>query len=212
MSTSSFAAPAAPSTTTTTPTTTMTPCTSRIQQDMAVIASYPALLSQEEQMIKTPYSVTGWCLYLATMDDLLESLQEFSKRKTTKSAMMDVGGKEATVQQIPSLLKELIKIRIRVAERAVSLLPGSYKLWQSHLKFLVFNKLKFTKLTRAFEQALTRLHKMPRVWLDYLAVVVESSPKCDYDTTSLQSCLASLASDTTPLDLAIVPVVAVTRN
>ena len=54
---------------------------SRVLKEMSIIASYPVLLSLEEQMVKTPFDVAGWCLYLQQIDDLLETLQQASKQK-----------------------------------------------------------------------------------------------------------------------------------
>ena len=140
---------------------------SRVLRDMSTIALYPILLSQEEQMVKTAYDVTGWHLYLTQIDDLLETLREASTRK--KSKVLSLGGREnVLVADIPTLQKELRRIRRHVAERAVALLPGSYKLWRSHLLFLMGEKTKSDTIERAFEQCLMRLHKMPRLWMDYL--------------------------------------------
>jgi pre-mRNA-splicing factor SYF1 len=67
------------------------------------------------------------------------------------------------------------EIRFRIYERAVKQLPGSYKLWYRYL----CERRKATKglspidparevVNYAFERALASMHKMPRIWIDYL--------------------------------------------
>ena len=152
------AAPAAPPST----------MSSRVLKDMSVIASYPVLLSQEEQMVKTPFDAMGWYLYLQQIDDLLETLNEAASSKK-KNKSVPLGGRtDIVVADIPSRRKELIKIRIHVAQRAGSLLPGSYKLWRFHLDFLTRHHKTSALIRRSFEDCLVRLHKMPRLWIAYL--------------------------------------------
>ena len=66
-----------------------------------------------------------------------------------------------------------------LAERAVKYLPGSYKLWRPYL----FDRVAQVKecapeddaiidVNRAFERALVYMHKMPRVWEDYLGFLL----------------------------------------
>lgn len=67
------------------------------------------------------------------------------------------------------------EIRFRIYERAVKQLPGSYKLWYRYLS----ERKKATKglsptdparevVNYAYERALASMHKMPRIWVDYL--------------------------------------------
>ncbi|EED93449.1 predicted protein [Thalassiosira pseudonana CCMP1335] len=84
-----------------------------------------------------------------------------------------------------------------IGERSVSLLPGSYKLWMKHLSFCLslldhslpvyllsssssHNHYKLTQ--SAFERALVRLHKMPKLWLMYAAFVSLYDPLRDPTT------------------------------
>ncbi|KAJ2398923.1 pre-mRNA-splicing factor syf1 [Coemansia sp. RSA 2559] len=64
-----------------------------------------------------------------------------------------------------------------IYERAVQQLPGSYKLWKSYLDHRTSQLSKqnpvqfeeeYRKVKLCFERALLHLHKMPRIWLDYL--------------------------------------------
>ena len=53
-------------------------------------------------------------------------------------------------------------------ERACRLLPGSFKLWKEHLDLLQESHKHPEVVIGAFERALNSLHRMPRIWLDYL--------------------------------------------
>jgi hypothetical protein len=67
--------------------------------------------------------------------------------------------------------RDLGRIRIFVGRRAVQLLPGSYKLWRNHLLFQIKHGIPYTIVTASFEDCFKRLHKMPRLWIDYLEYV-----------------------------------------
>ena len=64
-----------------------------------------------------------------------------------------------------------------VYERALSLMPGSYKLWKEYLddrqtSLLQQNIISMTEvasINAAYERALLYMHRMPRIWLDYLS-------------------------------------------
>eukprot|EP00729_Bicosta_minor_P011498 gene11498-11990_t len=65
--------------------------------------------------------------------------------------------------------------RFRIFERAVKQLPGSYKLWYRYLKERR-RAVRGTspadparkEVNHAFDRALVFMHKMPRIWIDYL--------------------------------------------
>lgn len=66
-----------------------------------------------------------------------------------------------------------------IAERALKYLPGSYKIWYQYLadrRAQVRNQTPgnaaVESVTRAHERALVFMHKMPRVWEDYLAFLM----------------------------------------
>jgi hypothetical protein len=66
---------------------------------------------------------------------------------------------------------QLAVLRFAVYERALSLLPRSYKLWHAYLQertVHVKNKLISSKmydlLIETFERAVVHMHKMPRIW------------------------------------------------
>ncbi|KAG2493464.1 hypothetical protein HYH03_008281 [Edaphochlamys debaryana] len=65
-------------------------------------------------------------------------------------------------------------------ERAVRALPGSYKLWHAYLseRKLAVRGLRpddsaFEALNNTFERALVSMHKMPRIWTEYLELLME---------------------------------------
>lgn len=72
-----------------------------------------------------------------------------------------------------------VQKRYVLYERALRLLPGSYKLWYAYLherliavRGLNVDHPSVESLTRAFERALVTMHKMPVIWLDYLTLLV----------------------------------------
>eukprot|EP00038_Savillea_parva_P026092 m.51348 g.51348 ORF g.51348 m.51348 type:complete len:862 (+) comp7299_c0_seq1:235-2820(+) len=114
--------------------------------DMSASATMPVLeatdLPYEEEILRNPYSVKAWLRYL-----------------DHKAAAPHT-------------------VRFSIYERAVKQLPGSYKLWY---KYLV-ERRKATKglsptdparrdVNHAFERALSFMHKMPRIWIDYLKYI-----------------------------------------
>ncbi|KAG2453740.1 hypothetical protein HYH02_001951 [Chlamydomonas schloesseri] len=72
------------------------------------------------------------------------------------------------------------KRRYLLYERAVRALPGSYKLWHAYLterrmavRGLRPDDVAYEALNNTFERALVSMHKMPRVWLDYLELLMD---------------------------------------
>ena len=67
------------------------------------------------------------------------------------------------------------KQRNMIAERALKYLPGSYKVWKMYLKDRR-DQVKHRRpddpaienLNHTYERALVTMHKMPRIWLNYL--------------------------------------------
>ncbi|DAZ95273.1 TPA: hypothetical protein N0F65_007763 [Lagenidium giganteum] len=71
-----------------------------------------------------------------------------------------------------------LRVRAAIYERAVHALPRSYKLWQryltearAHARGKRIDAPEQTQLVALYERALVQLNKMPRVWLDYVAVL-----------------------------------------
>ena len=66
-----------------------------------------------------------------------------------------------------------------IAERALKYLPGSYKIWRPYLadriaqvKHLPPDDPAIESVNRTFERAIVYMHKMPRLWEDYLTFLV----------------------------------------
>lgn len=66
----------------------------------------------------------------------------------------------------------------QIYERALKQLPGSYKLWYNYLRIRkkqVRGKCitddDYEDVNNAFERALVFMHKMPRIWMEYLAFI-----------------------------------------
>mmetsp|Transcript_50121 Transcript_50121/g.145340 ORF Transcript_50121/g.145340 Transcript_50121/m.145340 type:complete len:976 (-) Transcript_50121:41-2968(-) len=72
------------------------------------------------------------------------------------------------------------KVRFLIYERAVKELPGSYKLWHAYLlermgsvsDLSIVDPL-YDATNNAFDRALVFLHKMPRIWLDYIEFLMK---------------------------------------
>jgi pre-mRNA-splicing factor SYF1 len=158
-----------------------------------VIASYPSLLQQEEQVTKTPFDVMVWWNYLIQIDAvLLESdndhdhehpppvlipEQETNKHhsaaaaaKTTSTASTS----SASSSSSSSSFLLLHALRFWIGQRACSNLPGSYKLWKCHVEYLLEHQTTLYSrglIQTALELALIRLHSYPKWWLLYLDFV-----------------------------------------
>uniref|UniRef100_A0A7S2LGF2 Pre-mRNA-splicing factor SYF1 n=1 Tax=Leptocylindrus danicus TaxID=163516 RepID=A0A7S2LGF2_9STRA len=172
-----------------------------MNQALATLTTYPTFLSYEERLTKSPYNVMEWYNYLSDIDEALEAIHDKIKSESKKAVA--VAGRSLTDAEVLSELQSLRKCRILVAERALALLPGSYKLWMMHLTFLrdtvlpVSNQQcnrqpykircsnrnkRYRQAISAFERALVRMNKFPRIWLTYLDFVVESSVECNLST------------------------------
>jgi pre-mRNA-splicing factor SYF1 len=116
----------------------------------------------EEEILRNPYNLKLWLRYLATK----------------KNAPSDV--------------------RNVLYERAVKLLPRSYKLWNMYLterrievQELCIVDRKVEAVNNCYERALVHLHKMPRIWLDYLAFMMKQKKGTSL-RRSFDRCLQSL--------------------
>ncbi|GJP42019.1 hypothetical protein CLOM_g1622 [Closterium sp. NIES-68] len=101
-------------------------------------------LLYEEEILRNPFSLKLWWRYLAARRDS-------PARK-----------------------------RYLIYERALVALPGSYKLWAAYLRErraavrgLPANHAAHAALNNAFERALVTMHRMPRIWLEYLSALVD---------------------------------------
>eukprot|EP00929_Paragymnodinium_shiwhaense_P108262 TRINITY_DN74592_c0_g1_i1.p1 TRINITY_DN74592_c0_g1~~TRINITY_DN74592_c0_g1_i1.p1 ORF type:complete len:974 (-),score=330.62 TRINITY_DN74592_c0_g1_i1:111-3032(-) len=72
------------------------------------------------------------------------------------------------------------RVRFLIYERAVKELPGSYKLWYAYLRErmkacedVCITDERYEATNNAFDRALVFLHKMPRLWLQYIEFLMK---------------------------------------
>ena len=101
-------------------------------------------LIYEEELLRNPYNLKLWLQYL-------EARKGASEKK-----------------------------RHVLYERALQVLPGSYKLWYGYLKErklrvknVSLDSPLLVALNNTFERALISMHKMPRIWMEYLEFLTE---------------------------------------
>lgn len=169
---------------------------------MSEIVSYPALLEHEESLTKTNqesimYDVSSWMLYLSQVDDILSSFKDAitassqQKRNKGNFSSTTIGGRTINVLELGKFHHLLQNARILVSERALTLLPGSYKLWNDYLSFRSKVYIPVTYVIRsseqsarykstisAYERSLVRMNKYPRIWLSYISFVIHHDPCC----------------------------------
>eukprot|EP00899_Mesostigma_viride_P029614 jgi/Mesvir1/9838/Mv22381-RA.2 len=99
-------------------------------------------LLYEEELLRNPFSLKLWWRYLEA-------------RKDASSVRRHV-----------------------IYERALKALPGSYKLWHAYLKErreevrgLCVTHPSYEALNNTYERALVTMHKMPRIWVEYLTLL-----------------------------------------
>ncbi|GAX78150.1 hypothetical protein CEUSTIGMA_g5592.t1 [Chlamydomonas eustigma] len=101
-------------------------------------------LLYEEELLRNPYNLKMWCRYLQARTDA------------------------------PARRRYLLY------ERAIRSLPGSYKLWYAYLRERRvavrgsrMDSPAVQALNNTYERSLVSMHKMPRVWLDYLEFLMD---------------------------------------
>jgi len=90
------------------------------------------------------------------------------------------------------------QVRFLIYERAVKELPGSYKLWYAYLKErqkscegCCITDPGYESANNAFDRALVFLHKMPRLWLEYIEFLMKQK-KISRARRALDNALRSL--------------------
>lgn len=91
-----------------------------------------------------------------------------------------------------------VRVRFLIYERALKELPGSYKLWQAYLQLRLSNVKnlnvcdpEYESANNAFERSLVFLHKMPRIWLQYIEFLMKQK-KITRARRALDNALRSL--------------------
>lgn len=112
----------------------------------------------EEEVIRNPYNVKSWLRYIEFKNSWFADKTSEYKR-----------------QHIDEVRRRYLCLDITY-ERALRVLPGSYKLWHTYLDARV-RRVQNAKpqsaavnaVISAFERGLMYMSKMPRIWLDYTA-------------------------------------------
>ncbi|GFH48712.1 hypothetical protein CTEN210_05188 [Chaetoceros tenuissimus] len=192
---------------------------------MSEIISYPLLLEHEESITKTNqesimYDVTAWMLYLQEIDGILLSFQDSiiassqQKRNKGNFSTITIGGRSMSVKDLSTSFHMMQNARNLISERALSCLPGSYKLWHDYLNFrsreyvrssyLISSSdeaVRYKSTISAFERSLARMNKYPRIWLSYISFVIHFDPCCNVTNVRRLFNRALLALPATQHDL-----------
>eukprot|EP00440_Ansanella_granifera_P025146 gb/GFBE01027317.1/.p1 GENE.gb/GFBE01027317.1/~~gb/GFBE01027317.1/.p1 ORF type:complete len:948 (+),score=285.40 gb/GFBE01027317.1/:1-2844(+) len=119
-------------------------------------------VAYEQELQQNPYSVKLWCAY------------------------------------VKAKAEAPLRVRFLIYERAVKELPGSYKLWHAYLqlrmtsvKDLCIVDPEYEATNNAFERSLVFLHKMPRIWLQYIEFLMKQK-KISRARRALDGALRSL--------------------
>jgi len=144
----------------------------------------PEALDYESRLSGDPYSPNLWLSYVAsfssTIDTMLESLKKSKNRD-----------KQSLIHATISSLSKSIPVTY---ERAVALIPGSYKVWYSYLRHLtsVPSPSTHCHVTSVFERSLIRMNKYPRIWHLYLKHIALNRTQITSTRRLFDHCLQSL--------------------
>ncbi|OQR90145.1 pre-mRNA-splicing factor SYF1, partial [Thraustotheca clavata] len=103
----------------------------------------------EDSIARNPYSIETWTTYL-----------------------------NLTANDIDPAAYALPERRVMLFKRALALVPLSYKLWKRYIdetyqviRGLRIDAIEYNSLVQIYEDALVHLDKMPRIWLNYTALL-----------------------------------------
>lgn len=110
-------------------------------------SEYEAFFEYEEEVCRRPYDIHGWLRYLGVIAANMQS-------------------------------RDLSTFRNQIYDRALKVTPRSYKLWKMYLDEKALNlrgkridSTDFESLLHSYERCLMHLSRMPRIWLDYVALL-----------------------------------------
>ncbi|OQR88172.1 pre-mRNA-splicing factor SYF1-like protein [Achlya hypogyna] len=114
-----------------------------LQTEVALEAEF------EDSIARNPYSIETWTSYL-----------------------------NLTASEVDPAMRKLPERRVKLFRRALALVPLSYKLWKRFIdetyqlvRGLRIDAPEYGDLRQIYEDALVHLHKMPRIWLNYTALL-----------------------------------------
>lgn len=118
----------------------------------------------EEDIVRNPFNVKSWLRFIDHKQQQV---------KMERPGKMNPNTDQHIATKIPLTRGE--RQLNMIFERAVKELPGSYKIWRAYLterrrqcvRFPV-NSNNYEATNNAHERALVFMHKMPRIWIEYI--------------------------------------------
>lgn len=124
-------------------------------------------LAIEDELKRNPYSVKTWWQLIQANNGATHKVR-LPRSATNRLETASHRGYTATLSHMQS--------RAVLFERALAVLPGSYKLWYAYLKDAVAQvkgrsvvDSRLEVVNNLFERALVFMHKMPTIWVAYLS-------------------------------------------
>ena len=140
--------------------------------------SRAAQLLYEEEILRNPFSLKHWLRYLTDRKDMAQVRPQDPLPPRPSPGGPRPAGLPTPPPKAPVSAPQAK--RYVLYERALRALPGSYKLWKAYLderraslKPLCPTHPLYDAMNNTYERALVSMHKMPRIWLDYLAFLTE---------------------------------------
>lgn len=125
----------------------------------------------EDDIIRNPCNVKAWLRFID---------HKYSQVKALDPKPINPDTDHATIIKLP-LTKPERQLNM-IYERAVKELPGSYKIWKRYLserrrqasRFPI-DSGQYEAANNAHERALVFMHKMPRIWIEYLEFLISQA-------------------------------------
>jgi hypothetical protein len=121
------------------------------------------------QLSRDPHNIKSWWSYVQLLRTDEQSMEGWGGMSSEDASTLLVSRSTSMAARIP------------VYECALKHLPGSYKLWFAYLSEVSTHALAcakengdlsiFKTVNALYERALQYMHKYPRVWQDYCAVL-----------------------------------------
>ena len=118
----------------------------------------------EEDISRNPYNIKSWMRFID---------HKSNQKKEVKPPMPGSTAEDPVIRYAP--LSRTERQLNMIFERAVKELPGSYKIWRAYLTERRAQVVRFPPdspnweaANNAHERALVFMHKMPRIWIEYL--------------------------------------------
>ena len=123
----------------------------------------------EEDIVRNPYNVKSWLRFVE---------HKLIEVKNTKPRSFDHNVPHEDLIKIPLMRPE--RQLNMIFERAVKELPGSYKIWRTYLterrrqcQRFPPDSYHYEAANNAHERAMVFMHKMPRIWIEYIEFLIK---------------------------------------